>query len=114
MTLKTTHDVAIQFNLTPRTLRFWHEKELLFPKHADNGVRSFDDVQIGRLKLILKGKRVGMEVEEIRECLTDTELKISDDLLTELNLRALTNLRNADAVYGAVSRLRVLRKGVDS
>ena len=57
-----------QFNVTPRTLRFYESKELLFPTRRGHK-RLFTKKCRGRLKLILRGKRFGFSLEDIRQLL---------------------------------------------
>ena len=57
-----------QFNVTPRTLRFYEAKELLFPTRQGHK-RLFTKRCRGRLKLILRGKRFGFSLEDIRQLL---------------------------------------------
>ena len=57
-----------QFDVTPRTLRFYESKELLFPTRQGQK-RLFTKICRGRLKLILRGKRFGFSLEDIRQLL---------------------------------------------
>ena len=61
-------EMCDQFNVTPRTLRFYESKELLFPKRRGHK-RLFTKRCRGRLKLILRGKRFGFSLEDIRQLL---------------------------------------------
>ena len=56
------------FGVTARTLRFYETKELLFPLR-DGTRRHFTKQDRARLTLILRGKRVGFSLEEIRQLL---------------------------------------------
>ena len=56
------------FDVTPRTLRFYEAKELLFPIR-EGQKRLFTKRDRARLKLILRGKRFGFSLEEIRQLL---------------------------------------------
>ncbi|PCJ05351.1 MAG: MerR family transcriptional regulator [Rhodobacteraceae bacterium] len=56
------------YKVTPRTLRFYESKELLFPIREDQK-RLFTKRDRARLKLILRGKRFGFSLEEIRQLL---------------------------------------------
>ena len=56
------------FDVTPRTLRFYEAKELLFPIR-EGQKRLFTKRDRARLKLILRGKRFGFSLEEIRHLL---------------------------------------------
>ncbi len=65
MTIRQMCDV---FDVTPRTLRFYEAKELLFPIR-EGQKRLFTRRDRARLKLILRGKRFGFSLEEIRQLL---------------------------------------------
>lgn len=56
------------FDVTPRTLRFYEAKELLFPLRLGTR-RLFTKQDRARLRLILRGKRFGFSLEEIRQLL---------------------------------------------
>ena len=66
--LMTIRDMCDQFDVTPRTLRFYESKELLFPIR-EGQKRLFTRRDRARLKLILRGKRFGFSLEEIRQLL---------------------------------------------
>ncbi|MFU1477466.1 MerR family transcriptional regulator [Roseovarius sp. C7] len=65
---KTIREMCDAFDVTPRTLRFYEAKELLFPIR-DGQKRLFTRRDRARLKLILRGKRFGFSLEEIRQLL---------------------------------------------
>ena len=56
------------YDVTPRTLRFYEAKELLFPIR-EGTKRHFTKQDRARLTLILRGKRFGFSLEEIRQLL---------------------------------------------
>jgi DNA-binding transcriptional MerR regulator len=56
------------FDVTPRTLRFYEAKELLAP-HRRGTARLYTYRDRARLKLILRGKRFGFSLEDIRQLL---------------------------------------------
>ncbi|MCE6951980.1 MerR family DNA-binding transcriptional regulator [Cereibacter sphaeroides] len=64
----TIREMCEAFDVTPRTLRFYESKELLFPVR-DGTRRLFTRRDRARLKLILRGKRFGFSLEEIRQLL---------------------------------------------
>lgn len=66
--LMTIRDMCRAFDVTPRTLRFYEAKELLFPLRAGTK-RLYTRRDRGRLKLILRGKRFGFSLEEMRQLL---------------------------------------------
>ena len=56
------------YDVTPRALRFYESKELLFP-NREGQKRLYTRRDRARLKLILRGKRFGFSLEEIRQLL---------------------------------------------
>ena len=64
----TIRQMCDAFDVTPRTLRFYEAKELLFPMR-EGQKRLFTRSDRARLKLILRGKRFGFSMEEIRQLL---------------------------------------------
>jgi DNA-binding transcriptional MerR regulator len=66
--MMTIREMCDAFDVTPRTLRFYEAKELLFPKR-EGQKRLFNNRDRARLKLILRGKRFGFSLEEIRQLL---------------------------------------------
>ena len=64
----TIREMCDAYEVTPRTLRFYEAKELLFPIR-EGQKRLFTKRDRARLKLILRGKRFGFNLEEIRQLL---------------------------------------------
>lgn len=64
----TIREMCDAFEVTPRTLRFYEQKELLFPIRQGTK-RLFTRRDRARLKLILRGKRFGFSLEDIRQLL---------------------------------------------
>jgi len=56
------------FDVTPRTLRFYEAKELIAPIRRGTA-RLYTYRDRARLKLILRGKRFGFSLEDIRQLL---------------------------------------------
>ncbi len=56
-------DLADEFDVTTRTLRFYEEKGLLKPDR-ENQTRLYSTADRTRLRLILRGKRLGLTLEE--------------------------------------------------
>lgn len=66
--LMTIRQMCESFDVTLRTLRFYEAKELLFPQRRGTR-RLFTKTDRARLKLILRGKRFGFSLEDIRQTL---------------------------------------------
>jgi len=64
----TIRDMCATYDVTPRTLRFYEQKELLSPIR-EGQQRLFTKRDRARLQLILRGKRFGFSLEEIRQLL---------------------------------------------
>jgi DNA-binding transcriptional MerR regulator len=62
----TVGELADELGVTTRTLRFYEAEGLISPGRA-GGARIYDARDRTRLKLILRGKRFGMSLAEIRE-----------------------------------------------
>lgn len=62
------------FEVTPRTLRFYEQKELLFPIR-EGQKRHYTRRDRARLKLILRGKRFGISLEDLRQILDLYDIK---------------------------------------
>lgn len=58
--------LADEFDVTPRAIRFYEERGLLSPSRRGSA-RVYGTQDRARLKLILRGKRLGFGLEEIRE-----------------------------------------------
>lgn len=65
MTLK---EMCARFNVTPRTLRHYEYIELLAPEKVGR-TRYFGPRECARLELILRGRRFGFSLEEVRQWL---------------------------------------------
>lgn len=64
----TIRQMCEAFDVTPRTLRFYEAKELLSPLRRGTA-RFYGYRDRARLKLILRGKRFGFSLEDIRQLL---------------------------------------------
>ena len=61
----TIRQMCDEFGVSARTLRFYEAKELLFPLRVRQK-RLFSRRDRARMKLIVRGKRYGFSLEEIR------------------------------------------------
>ncbi|MFT6406697.1 MAG: DNA-binding transcriptional MerR regulator [Arenicella sp.] len=59
-------ELAEEFDVTTRTLRFYEEKGLLNPSRSGQ-TRIYSAADRTRLKLILRGKRLGLSLDESAE-----------------------------------------------
>ena len=61
-------DMCARFDVTPRTLRYYEYIELLSPE-KDGRARYYGAREVARMTLILRGRRFGFSLEEIRQWL---------------------------------------------
>jgi DNA-binding transcriptional MerR regulator len=59
-------ELATEFDVTPRAIRFYEDHGLLAPRRAGQR-RIYSPRDRTRLKLTLRGKRLGLALSEIRE-----------------------------------------------
>ena len=108
----TFKEMCAKFDVTPRTLRYYEYIELLAPLKQGRA-RFYTARDVARMTLILRGRRFGLSLEEIRQWLliyhkngTKTQLEewlhIADRQLLEL-------ARQQDEIASAIHDLRALR-----
>lgn len=59
-------ELAEEFDITPRAIRFYETKNLLAPQRA-GATRVYNYRDRARLMLVLRGKRLGFSLEDIKE-----------------------------------------------
>ncbi|SFA96203.1 putative AdoMet-dependent methyltransferase [Lentibacillus halodurans] len=75
------NQAAKQLNTTPRTIRFYEEKELVSPqKDAKNDYRTFTDHDLLRLSTILALREIGMQIDTIKGVLDNPDMSMNDYL----------------------------------
>jgi DNA-binding transcriptional MerR regulator len=62
----TVGELAVELGVTTRTLRFYESEGLITPSR-NGSARVYDHRDRARMRLILRGKRFGMSLAEIRE-----------------------------------------------
>ncbi|MEM0022826.1 MAG: MerR family DNA-binding transcriptional regulator, partial [Archaeoglobaceae archaeon] len=63
----TISELAREFEISTRTIRYYEELGLLSPQRTSGNQRIFTRKDRVRLKLILRGKRLGFSLSEIKE-----------------------------------------------
>jgi len=92
----TFKEMCAKFDVTPRTLRYYEYIELLSPV-KEGRTRLYTPREVARMTLVLRGRRFGFGLEEIRQW-----LEIYHDQGTEAQMKAWVEL--------ADRQLDVLRK----
>jgi DNA-binding transcriptional MerR regulator len=104
-------DLAREFGVTARTLRFYEECELLAPRREGQD-RIYSRRDRARLKLVLLGKKVGFSLEEIRAMLNlydlgdgqATQLKVAAKRFQEQIERLKSQRRDIDTAIAELER----------
>ncbi|MCW1934678.1 MerR family transcriptional regulator [Pararhodobacter zhoushanensis] len=91
-------EMCARFEVTPRTLRYYEYIELLTPE-KDGRNRSYGPREVARMTLILRGRRFGFALEELRQWLL-----IYDQNGTKSQLLAFVTM--ADRQLGELARQR--------
>ena len=117
--LFTISDLAREFDVTLRTIRFYEEQGLIEPQR-DGRQRLFTRRDRARLRLILRGKRIGLSLAEIREIIDMYQLAHDEasqsqkllDLLLARRCQLEEQRRDIDAVLDEIGALEAHCRGV--
>lgn len=109
-------EMCEKFDVTPRTLRHYEYIELLFPE-KEGRTRFYGAREVARMTLILRGRKFGFSLEEIRQWLelydADPEGRTQMLAWIELADKQLQELTQRRAeVDEAISQLQTLRDNV--
>lgn len=97
-------ELAKDLGITPRTIRFYEDQGLILPQRAGN-TRVYTHRDRARMILILRGKRLGFSLRDIKEFL---DLYVVDTTQVE-QLRALVN-----KVRGRIAQLEDQLQAVET
>ncbi|MBS0357100.1 MAG: MerR family DNA-binding transcriptional regulator [Proteobacteria bacterium] len=108
----TITDLAREFGITPRAIRFYEDEGLLAPTRAGRN-RIYVRRDRTRLRLILRGKRLGLSLAEIGELLgmydgvrnSAPQLKRFLDVLADRRRAIEQQREDIEAVLGEIAML---------
>ncbi|MXR36869.1 MerR family transcriptional regulator [Craterilacuibacter sinensis] len=107
----TISELAHEFDITLRTLRFYEEQGLIEPERKGRN-RLFSKRDRARIKLILRGRRIGLSLTDIREiiALYDQREEASQaakllDLLLERRRQLEAQRQDLDAILAEIDTL---------
>ncbi|MBO8173016.1 MAG: MerR family DNA-binding transcriptional regulator [Bacillaceae bacterium] len=109
----TISELARELDISTRTIRYYEELDLLQPARSGRGTRYYTRKDRARLKLILRGKRFGFSLREIKELITlfdedrsgkkqlEKTIEYGERKITEINeqIDELTRLRDEMMAY---------------
>ena len=105
-------EMCERFEVTPRTLRYYEYIELLSPERQGRS-RYYGPKEIARMTLILRGRKFGFQLEEIRQWLQMYEREGTEAQMrtwVEMADRQLTQLTEQRAqLEEAIDELKALR-----
>ncbi len=105
----TIGELAHEFALTTRAIRFYEDEGMLAPTRHGRA-RVYGERERVRLKLLLRGKRLGLALSEIRELLDlyevgrneRAQLAMFIEMLGERRARLLQQKEDIDAVLAEI------------
>jgi DNA-binding transcriptional MerR regulator len=110
----TIGDLAREFGVTLRTLRFYEDKGLLMPRRAGT-TRVYSSRDRARLSIILKAKQLGFTLSEIQDIVAKegeagpADLCLSRDALEQ----QIAHLERQHAeIVDALAKLRAMQAGL--
>lgn len=87
-------DLSREFGITPRTLRFWEDQGILAPQREGRN-RVFTRRDRARLKMALRGKRLGLSLAEIKDLIGMYEGAQDETSQLQECLRVMASRRQA-------------------
>ena len=112
----TIGEMAADFNVSLRTLRFYEDRKLLKPRREGN-TRLYSQTDKLRMQMILKGKQLGFTLTEIYDLIGN--LDATDDIEGKLKPQQIVTQidhleRQRAEIDGAIARLRATHERMAS
>ncbi len=105
-------DMCAKFDVTPRTLRYYEYIELLSPE-KDGRARFYGPRELARMTLILRGRRFGFSLEDIRQWLliyekdgTTAQMRKWTELADRQLIELAEQKKQLDETMAELTRLR--------
>ena len=102
-------EMCAKFDVTPRTLRYYEYIELLAPKREGRS-RHYGSREVARMTLIMRGRRFGFSLEEVRQWLL-----IYDNEGSETQMRVMVEMsdRQIAKLQGQIDELAEARDDLE-
>jgi DNA-binding transcriptional MerR regulator len=112
----TFKEMCSEFDVTPRTLRYYEYIELLSPER-EGRARFYHPREIARMKLIMRGRKFGFSLEEIRQWLdmynSDHQNRTQMEAVIEFSDKQMGELLSRkQQIEESISELQSLRDQV--
>lgn len=108
-------EMCARFDVTPRTLRYYEYIELLEPER-DGRARYYGPRECARMTLILRGRKFGFQLEEIRQWLLiyekDGTTAQAHAWIKMADRQLVTLAEQRDQILEAIDELQKLRDDV--
>ena len=111
-------EMCAKFDVTPRTLRYYEYIELLRPEKEGRN-RSYTAREVARMTLIMRGRRFGFSLEEIRQWLeiyetegTEPQLRAWLDMADRQLLALRAQAESLDNTIDDLEKLRAHAAGL--
>ena len=107
--------LSLEFNVTPRALRFYEDRGLLSPTRRST-TRLYSEQDRTRLRLTLRGKRLGFTLAECRDIIDMHDSSRPDDVrqllrlcekIREHRLKLLGKLRDVEETLVAMDKVEM-------
>ena len=109
-------EMCAKFDVTPRTLRYYEYIELLSPDREGRS-RFYGPRELARMKLILRGRKFGFQLEELRQWLLIYDqdgTKAQMNVFLDMADRKLAELRDQQVQLSqTIEELEQLRQTTD-
>lgn len=87
-------ELSKAFDITPRSIRHYEDKGLISPQR-NNSQRVYQKGDKVRLHLIMRGKRIGFSLSEIKEIITMYDMPSGEEKQTTLLSKKISERREA-------------------
>ena len=86
-------ELAAEFGIKPSAIRYYERVGLITPERSGGNRRIYTRRNRARLKLILRGKRFGATLDQIRDMIGSVDEAISESTQIERSLRHIDQKR---------------------
>lgn len=103
-------ELAAEFEISPRSIRFYEEKGLIAPNRTSGNQRIYTRRDRARLKLILRGKRFGYSLDEIAEMIGMTDAEFNE--ITQIDTSLAYGEKKLRELRDRIKELQLLEQDI--